>query len=322
MTIIVTGGAGFIGSHLCERLVTLKNKVICVDNFVTGSIANIERLLTKPNFFLIKHDITQPLRLREKIDQIYNLASPASPVKYQEKPIETLQTNVYGVYNMLKIAKLHQARFLQASTSEIYGNPLKHPQRETYWGNVNPVGPRSCYDEGKRCAEALTIDFQREYKVDTRIARIFNTYGPRMAIDDGRVVSNFITQALRQEPITIYGDGSQTRSFCYVTDMVNGLIKLMAAKYNQPVNLGNPEEKTIQQLAEIIIQLTDSKSKIVYKNLPPDDPRRRRPSISLAKRILKWQPKVNLNQGLRKTIRFFKKRYIKQEKQKLSVKQI
>jgi UDP-glucuronate decarboxylase len=307
-TILVTGGAGFIGSHLCEKLLELGNKVICLDNFFTGNKKNIEHLLKNKNFRLVEHDIIEPYFSQEKIDQIYNLACPASPVHYQLNAVRTVKANTIGVINMLGLAKAQKARILQASTSEVYGNPLEHPQKESYWGNVNCDGPRACYDEGKRCAETLFFDYQRMNKVDIKVVRIFNTYGPKMAINDGRVVSNFIIQALRGENINIYGDGSQTRSFCYVDDLVDGLIAMMAKeKFSGPVNLGNPGEFTVKELADKALELTGSKSKIVYTKLPADDPARRKPDISLAKEKLGWRPKVKLDEGLIKTIEYFRK---------------
>ena len=307
-TILVTGGAGFIGSHLCEKLLGLGNKVICLDNFFTGSKNNIEHLLDNKNFSLVEHDIIEPYFTQEKIDQIYNLACPASPVHYQFDAIRTVKANTIGVINMLGLAKKHQARILQASTSEVYGDPLMHPQKESYWGNVNCIGTRSCYDEGKRCAETLFFDYQRQNQVDIKVVRIFNTYGTKMAVNDGRVVSNFITQALRGVDITVSGDGSQTRSFCYVDDLVNGLIAVMEKeKFSGPVNLGNPGEFTMNELAEKVLRLTGSKSKIIYIKLPADDPVKRKPDITLAIEKLGWQPKIELEQGLEKTIEYFKK---------------
>lgn len=304
--ILVTGGAGFIGSHLCERLLGEGHAVLCLDNFFTGSRQNITHLRKNPNFKVIKHDVVQTLP-NLKVDRIYNLACPASPVHYQKDPIKTVETSVLGMSNVLKLAIKTQARVLQASTSEVYGDPEVHPQKETYWGNVNPIGPRSCYDEGKRAAETLCVDYHKEKGVDIRIARIFNTYGPRMHPNDGRVVSNFIVQALNNQPITIYGQGEQTRSFCYVSDNVEGLIKLMESDYSAgPVNIGNPGEFTVLELAQKIIELTKSKSKIVNKPLPQDDPKRRRPDISLAQKILGWQPTVSLDEGLVLTIKYFK----------------
>jgi len=305
-TIIVTGGAGFIGSHLCEFLLKKRNRIICVDNFFTGIKDNINHLLTNRNFHLIEHDIIDPLFINEKINEIYNLACPASPIHYQFNAIRTIKANTLGVINMLGMAKKHKARILQASTSEIYGDPLEHPQEETYWGNVNCFGERSCYDEGKRVAESLFYAYHKHNKVDIRIARIFNTYGEKMLLDDGRVISNFIVQSLKNNDITVYGDGKQTRSFCYMVDMVEGLYKLMESNLQIPVNLGNPKEFKIIDLAKKIKNMTKSKSKIIFKELPKDDPIRRRPDISIAKKKLKWQPKTELNAGLAKTIAYFK----------------
>lgn len=304
--ILVTGGAGFIGSHLCEKLLEEKNHVICLDNFFTGSRKNIEHLLGNKEFELIRHDIIEPITL--EVDQIYNLACPASPVHYQYNAIKTIKTNVIGVTNMLDLADKTKARILQASTSEVYGDPNVHPQPESYWGNVNPIGVRSCYDEGKRVAETLMMDFYRQHNLDIRIIRIFNTYGPRMAENDGRVVSNFIVQALKGEDITIYGDGSQTRSFCYVDDLVCGMVALMNTKdFMGPVNVGNDGEFTILELANIIIELANSSSKIVFKPLPSDDPYRRKPDLTLAKEKLNYEPKINIRDGLVKTIEYFEK---------------
>jgi len=304
MRVLVTGGAGFIGSHLCELLVNLNHEVICLDNYFTGSKKNVYPLLSRSGFEVIRHDIITPIDL--EVDQIYNLACPASPVFYQFNPVRTIQANVLGVTNMLELAKRTKARILQASTSEVYGDPTVHPQREDYWGNVNPIGVRSCYDEGKRVAEALMMDYHRQFGVDIRIVRIFNTYGPRMALNDGRVVSNFIVQALLGEDITIYGRGEQTRSFCYVSDLVAGLIAMMnVSDFRGPVNLGNPGEFTILSLAEKVIKMTTSSSKLVFKDLPSDDPVRRRPDISLATEKLGWAPTINLDAGLVKTIEYF-----------------
>ncbi len=306
-TILVTGGAGFIGSHLCARLLQSKNKVICLDNFFTGNKKNIEHLLKNKGFCLVEHDIIEPYFIEEKIDQIFNLACPASPVHYQFDAIRTVKANTIGVINILGLAKKHQATILQASTSEVYGDPLVHPQTEDYWGNVNCIGRRSCYDEGKRCAETLFFDYQRQNNLDIKVVRIFNTYGPNMAVNDGRVVSNFIVQALKGEDVTISGDGRQTRSFCYVDDLVKGLIAMMEKeKFNGPVNLGNPGEFTIKQLAEKVIEMTGSLSKIIYIKLPSDDPVKRKPDITIAKEKLGWQPKVELEEGLKKTIEYFK----------------
>jgi UDP-glucuronate decarboxylase len=304
--VLVTGGAGFIGSHLCDRLVKHGYDVICVDNFFTGRKSNIYHLLDKPNFELIRHDVTFPLYV--EVDEIYNLACPASPVYYQMDPIQTTKVNVLGAINMLGLAKRVKAKILQASTSEIYGDPEEHPQKETYWGRVNPIGPRSCYDEGKRCAETLFFDYYNQNKVNIRVVRIFNTYGPRMSTDDGRVVSNFIMQALRNEEITLYGDGSQTRSFCYVKDLIEGIWRMMNGPdtFVGPVNIGNQEERTILELAEKIIAITGSKSKITYHPLPPNDPVRRKPDLSLAEKMLKWKPTISLEEGLEKTVQYFK----------------
>ncbi len=306
--ILITGGAGFIGSHLCERLLNEGNEVICLDNFFTGSKENIRHLLDNSRFELVRHDVTN--EYYAEVDQIYNMACPASPPHYQYNPIKTIKTSVLGVMNMLGLAKRCCATILQASTSEVYGNPLIHPQTENYWGNVNPIGIRSCYDEGKRCAETLMMDYYRQNKVDSRIIRIFNTYGPNMDPNDGRVVSNFIVQALKNKDITMYGDGSQTRSFCYVSDLVDGIIKMMnnEQKFIGPVNLGNPSERTVYNLAELIINLTNSNSKIKFKPLPQDDPLQRKPDISLAKKELNWEPKVDIKEGLLKTIEYFAKK--------------
>ncbi len=304
MRILITGGAGFLGSHLCERLLGEGHDVICLDNFFTGSKNNIIHLLDNHNFELIRHDITEPILL--EVDRIYNLACPASPVHYQYNPVKTVKTSVLGTINMLGIAKRVRARILQASTSEVYGDPNIHPQTEDYWGNVNPIGIRSCYDEGKRVAETLMMDYHRQNKVDIRIIRIFNTYGPRMAENDGRVVSNFILQALKGEDITVYGDGSQTRSFCYVSDLVEGIVRMMECEnLTGPVNLGNPAETTILEFAERIIKLTGERSKIIFKPLPPDDPRQRQPDISLAEQKLGWKPVISVEEGLKKTIDYF-----------------
>lgn len=305
--VLVTGGAGFIGSHLCEKLLSNGDKVICLDNFFTGSENNIKHLLKNKKFKLLRHDIIEPFYISGKIDQIYNLACPASPIHYQFNAIRTIKANTIGMINVLGFAKKHKARILQASTSEVYGNPTLHPQPESYTGSVNCIGPRACYDEGKRVAETLMFDYHHKWGVDIRIVRIFNTYGPRMSQYDGRVVSNFIVQALSGKPITIYGQGEQTRSFQYVDDLIAGLIKMMdQKKFTGPVNLGNPEEYTIRQLAEKIIELTGSKSNLVFKRLPADDPEKRRPDIRLAQKKLKWQPKIKLEYGLKKTIDYFK----------------
>jgi UDP-glucuronate decarboxylase len=307
MRILVTGGAGFIGSHLCERLLGEGNEVLCLDNFFTGRRENIFHLLDNPRFELLRHDVTEPILL--EIDQIYNLACPASPVHYQYNPVKTVKTNVMGTINMLGLAKRVRARILQASTSEVYGDPLVHPQTEDYWGNVNPIGLRSCYDEGKRLAETLMTDYHRQNKVDIRIARIFNTYGPRMLEDDGRVVSNFIVQALRGQPLTLYGEGQQTRSFCYVEDLIEGLIRLMNVEgLHEPLNLGNPSEFTIMQLAEEVIKACDSKSGFTYLPLPADDPRQRKPDITRAQNALGWNPTIPLREGLKRTVEDFQGR--------------
>jgi UDP-glucuronate decarboxylase len=303
-TILVTGGTGFLGSHLCEKLLELGNYVICLDNNFTGSLDNIAHLRSNPNFEFIRHDVTKEIFI--EVDQIYHLACPASPKNYQYNSIKTIKTNILGTLNMLGLAKRTKARILLTSTSEVYGDPQISPQVEEYWGNVNPIGIRSCYDEGKRLAETLMMEYHRNCGVDTRIVRIFNTYGPRLQKDDGRVVSNFIVQALQNKPITVYGDGSQTRSFCYVDDQINGLIKLMDSDYNLPVNIGNPHEITVKEIAEIIVKLTNSKSEIVYEELPKDDPTKRKPDITKARTILGWEPKVGLEEGLTKTIEYFK----------------
>lgn len=306
MKILVTGGAGFLGSHLCKKLLNLNNEVICLDNLFTGYKSNIQELLYNKNFEYIRHDIIDPIKL--EVDQIYNLACPASPPHYQYNPIKTIKTSVLGSINMLGLAKRLKCRILQASTSEVYGDPVMHPQKESYWGNVNPIGIRSCYDEGKRCAETLFFDYHRSEKIDIRIVRIFNTYGPNMGLYDGRVISNLIIQALKNESLTIYGDGSQTRAFCYVDDLINGIINFM--NYNgkvQLINIGNPKEYTMLELAKKIIKLTNSESKIVYKKLPFDDPKQRQPDISLAKESINFDPKTQLDEGLIKTINYFKK---------------
>lgn len=304
MRMLVTGGAGFIGSHLCERLLNEGHEVICLDNFFTGSKRNILHLMDDHRFELIRHDVTEPILL--EVDRIFNLACPASPIHYQYNPVKTTKTSVMGAINMLGLAKRVKARILQASTSEVYGDPQVHPQPETYWGNVNTLGIRSCYDEGKRVAETLMMDYHRQNNVDVRIIRIFNTYGPKMAENDGRVVSNFILQALRGEDITVYGKGEQTRSFCYVADLVEGMLRMMdCPDFTGPVNLGNPCETTIHEFAEKIISLTGSRSRIVYKPLPADDPKQRKPDITLAKKMLGWEPTVKVDQGLQKTIEYF-----------------
>ena len=303
--ILVTGGAGFLGSHLCKRLLNEGNEVLCVDNFYSSTKENILPLLSNPNFELLRHDITFPLYV--EVDEIYNLAAPASPIYYQKDPVQTIKTIVHGAINMLGLAKRTKAKILQASTSEVYGDPLRHPQYEDYWGNVNPIGIRSCYDEGKRCAETLFFDYYRQHKLSIKVVRLFNTYGPNLATGDGRVVSNFILQALKNDPITIYGDGRQTRSFCFIDDTIEGIIKMMNTNdITGPINIGNPIEIDIKTLAQVIIKLTKSKSEIIYKPLPGDDPIRRRPDITLAKDKLKWEPKVTLSDGLEQTIKYFK----------------
>jgi len=302
---LVTGGAGFIGSHLCEALLERGEEVLCLDNFFTGRKQNIQHLLGRTGFELIRHDVIDPISL--EVDRIYNFACPASPVHYQHNPVKTIKTNVMGALNMLGLAKRVGARVLQASTSEVYGDPAVHPQVESYWGNVNPIGPRSCYDEGKRVAETLFFDYHSQNRVDIRVIRIFNTYGPRMLVNDGRVVSNFVVQALRGAPISLYGDGSQTRSFCYVSDLVDGILKMMDAEdFTGPVNLGNPGEFTIRQLAETVLELTGAKSELIFKDLPENDPTRRRPDISLAKEKLGWEPGIPLREGLEPTISYFR----------------
>jgi len=305
--VLVTGGGGFIGSHLCERLLNEGNEILCVDNFFTGAKTNIAHLIDNPYFEVLRHDITFPLYI--EVDEIYNLACPASPIHYQLDPVQTVKTAVHGAINMLGLAKRLRARILQASTSEVYGNPSVHPQPETYWGSVNPIGVRSCYDEGKRCAETLFFDYHRQHRLRIKVARIFNTYGPRMHQHDGRVVSNFIIQALKGDNITVYGDGSHTRSFCYIDDMIEGLMRLMNTSddVTGPVNLGNPSEISILELAEKVIKITHSRSKIVFKTLPQDDPVRRCPDIRSAKKILKWKPRVSLDEGLEKTAVYFRK---------------
>ena len=305
--ILITGGCGFLGSHLTEKLLKNGNEVLVVDNFFTGTKQNLAHLISNPNLEIMRHDVTFPLYV--ETDQIYNLACPASPIHYQYDAVQTIKTNVHGAINMLGLAKRTKARILQASTSEVYGDPEQHPQSESYWGRVNPIGVRSCYDEGKRCAETLFFDYNRQYQTDIKVVRIFNTYGPRMHPNDGRVVSNFIMQALQGRNITIYGDGEQTRSFCYVDDLIDGMVKMMNSNsdFIGPVNLGNPSEFTMNKLAEIILKLTSSKSKIIYKSLPIDDPKQRNPNIILAKAKLDWQPKVCLEDGLKETIAYFKK---------------
>ena len=308
MRILITGGAGFLGSHLCDRLIAQEHDVLCLDNFFTGRKKNIEHLLGHPRFELIRHDVIDPFKF--EVDRIYNLACPASPPHYQYNPIKTTKTSVMGAINCLGLAKRVKARVFQASTSEVYGDPTVHPQPESYWGNVNPIGRRSCYDEGKRCAETLFFDYHRENGVDIRVVRIFNTYGPRMNPDDGRVVSNFIVQSLRGEDITVYGDGSQTRSFCYVDDLIEGFLRLMEQeKTVGPVNIGNPGEFTMLELAELVLKKVGGKSKIVHQDLPADDPRQRQPDISLAKKYLEWQPAVPLEQGIEKTIDYFRQEF-------------
>jgi UDP-glucuronate decarboxylase len=305
--ILVTGGGGFLGSHLCDRLISRNSDVLCVDNFFTGSKRNVEHLLGHPRFELIRHDVTFPLYV--EVDEIYNLACPASPVHYQHDPVQTVKTSVHGAINMLGLAKRVGARILQASTSEVYGDPEVHPQPEGYWGKVNPIGIRSCYDEGKRCAETLFFDYHRQHRVDIKVVRIFNTYGPRMHPNDGRVVSNFIVQALKGEPLTIFGDGSQTRSFCYVDDLIEAMLRMMATTgaVTGPVNIGNPGEFSMLELAEKVLSLVGGRSTIAYRPLPQDDPKQRRPDIGLAKSLLDWEPKVALDDGLRETIAYFRR---------------
>ena len=304
---LITGGAGFLGSHLCDALIKEGHDVLCVDNFFTGNKDNVSHLVSNPKFELLRHDVTFPLYV--EVDQIYNLACPASPVHYQFDPVQTTKTSVHGAINMLGLAKRLNARILQASTSEVYGDPEVHPQTEDYWGKVNPIGIRSCYDEGKRCAETLFFDYFRQHQLEIKVMRIFNTYGPRMHPNDGRVVSNFIVQALKNESITIYGDGSQTRSFCYVDDLIGGMIKLMGSdkSITGPINIGNPNEFTMIELAELVLKLTSSQSKLIFKALPEDDPKQRQPDISLAKAKLDWEPKIMLEDGLKETIAYFKK---------------
>jgi UDP-glucuronate decarboxylase len=310
--ILVSGGAGFLGSHLCEKLLGLGHEVVCLDNFFTSARRNVEHLLDDHRFELVRHDVTEPFIV--EVDEIYHLACPASPVHYQKNPVRTIRTAVHGTLNMLETAREVGARILIASTSEVYGDPKEHPQRESYWGHVNPIGPRACYDEGKRCAETLAVSYARQYDVATRIVRIFNTYGPRMHENDGRVVSNFVLQALRGESITIYGEGEQTRSFCYVSDLLEGLVRLLATPEDPgPVNIGNPSERTIRELAELTIKLTDSRSKLVFEPLPIDDPTRRCPDITRAKQLLGWEPRVGIEEGLRETIAYFRE-YIERMK--------
>lgn len=304
-TVLVTGGAGFLGSHLCDRLIAAGHEVVCLDNFFTGTKRNIEHLIGHKRFEFVRHDVTFPLYI--EVDEIYNLACPASPIHYQHDPVQTTKTSVHGAINMLGLAKRLKCRIFQASTSEVYGDPTMHPQKESYWGNVNPIGPRSCYDEGKRCAETLFFDYHRQHRLEIKVARIFNTYGPRMHPNDGRVVSNFVVQALKGEPITIYGDGQQTRSFCYCDDLIDGFIRLMEspADLTGPVNLGNPGEFTMKELAEMVIELTGSKSSLTHLPLPQDDPKQRRPDISLAEGRLGWKPTIPLAEGLKHTIAYF-----------------
>ncbi len=306
-SVLVTGGAGFLGSHLCDRLLAKGLEVLCVDNFFTGSRRNIEHLIGHPRFELLRHDVTLPLFV--EVDEIYNLACPASPIHYQHDPVQTTKTSVHGAINMLGLAKRLRCRIFQASTSEVYGDPTQHPQTEDYWGNVNPIGTRSCYDEGKRCAETLFFDYHRQHRLEIKVARIFNTYGPRMHPSDGRVVSNFIMQALKGEPITIFGDGGQTRAFCYVDDLIDGFIKLMESPpvITGPINLGNPGEFTIRELAERTVAMTGSKSRLVFKPLPADDPKQRQPNIARAREQLNWQPQIPLEEGLRRTIGYFER---------------
>ena len=306
--VLVTGGAGFLGSHLCDRLIARGDEVLCVDNFYTGGKANVRHLMGNKNFELMRHDVTFPLYV--EVDRIFNLACPASPVHYQHDPVQTTKTSVHGAINMLGLAKRLKARILQASTSEIYGDPSMHPQREEYWGNVNPIGPRSCYDEGKRCAETLFFDYWRQHQLAIKVIRIFNTYGPRMQPDDGRVVSNFIVQALKGDPITLYGDGQQTRSFCYVDDLIEGMLRLMDSDkaITGPINVGNPVEFTMRELAELVVAITGSKSTIAFRPLPQDDPKQRRPDITRAKKLLGWAPEVKLEDGLARTIEYFRGR--------------
>ena len=305
--ILVTGGSGFLGSHLCEKLLNSKNHILCVDNYFTSSKNNISHLLDYSNFEILRHDITFPLYI--EVDEIYNFACPASPIHYQKDPVQTTKVNVLGAINMLGLAKRTKAKIFQASTSEVYGDPKISPQKESYWGNVNPIGVRSCYDEGKRAAETLFFDYNRQHKLSIKVARIFNTYGPKMANNDGRVISNFILQCLKNKPITIYGDGSQTRSFCFVDDLIQGIVLLMKSKRSVtgPINLGNPSEFSIKKIATIIKDITGSRSKLIFKKLPSDDPTQRKPDIALAKKILNWNPTTNLNEGLKKTISYFEK---------------
>ena len=303
--ILVTGGAGFLGSHLCEKLLAGGHEVVCLDNFFTGARKNVEPLLDDHRFELLRHDVTQPIVV--EVDQIYHLACPASPIHYQRNPVRTIRTAVHGTLNMLDMAREVRAKLLIASTSEVYGDPQQHPQEESYWGHVNPIGPRACYDEGKRCAEALTVSYARQYGIQTRISRIFNTYGPRMHQNDGRVVSNFVVQALRNEPITVYGDGSQTRSFCFVSDLLEGLVRFMGLPDDPgPINVGNPREQTIAELARMIIAMTGSKSELIFHPLPTDDPVRRKPDTTKARQLLGWDPRVSIEEGLAATIDYFR----------------
>ncbi|MFC1658749.1 UDP-glucuronic acid decarboxylase family protein [Candidatus Omnitrophota bacterium] len=308
MRILITGGAGFIGSHLCRRLLSEGNFIICVDNFITGHKKNIEELLNRPDFRLIEHDISQPLEVEGDLDWVMHFASPASPKDYLEQPIKTLKVGTLGTHNCLGISKSKKCKFFLASTSEIYGDPLVHPQSEEYFGNVNPIGPRSCYDEAKRAAEALTFAYRRQHNIDIRVVRIFNTYGPFMRINDGRVVSNLVCQALTGKDLTVYGKGSQTRSFCYVDDLIEGIIKFMGVYFTGPLNLGNPGEFTVMDLAKKILRLSQSKSKITFSSLPQDDPKQRQPDIAKARKLLRWQPKISLDEGLEKTISWFKQK--------------
>lgn len=304
--ILVTGGAGFLGSHLCDKLLSFGHEVVCLDNFFTGARKNIEHLLDDHRFELVRHDVTQPMVI--EVEQIFHLACPASPIHYQRNPVRTIRTAVHGTLNMLDMAREVHAKLLIASTSEVYGDPQQHPQKESYWGHVNPIGPRACYDEGKRCAEALTVSYARQYGIQTRIARIFNTYGPRMHLNDGRVVSNFVVQALRNEPISVYGDGSQTRSFCYVSDLLEGLVRFMNLETDPgPINVGNPREQTIVELAKMIIEMTGSRSELIYQPLPTDDPVRRKPDTTKAQEVLGWSPRVTVEEGLAATIEYFRK---------------
>lgn len=304
--VVISGGAGFIGSHICDQLIKDGNEVVCVDNFITGNINNIKHLLDNPAFKLVEHDVTKHIEIEGRVDYVLHFASPASPVDYIKYPIQTLKVGALGTHNLLGLAKKKKAIFLLASTSEVYGDPLVHPQHEDYWGNVNPVGIRGVYDEAKRFAEAITLAYHRYHKLNTRIIRIFNTYGPRMRLNDGRAIPNFISQALLNKPITVYGDGSQTRSFCYISDLVEGILRILKKNYHYPVNLGNPNELTLLELAKKVIGLSGSKSKIVFKKLPEDDPKMRRPDITLAKKLIRWEPKVSLTEGLSKTIEYFR----------------